>query len=742
MPKNRITRPRTTLANAHLPPPTRTPKRTPKRTSTVLLPLGASLFMASAGTAYAQQAPATPPAATKDSALPEVKVTGKRDRESTGYNPGTSAVGKFEQDLKDIPQSVTVVPEQLIHDRNADTLKEALRNVAGLTFNAGEGGRIGDNITLRGYSAVGDLFLDGMRDMAQYNRETFHLQQIDVLRGSASMLFGRGSTGGIINQVTKRPELYDRYEANLTLGSHDYKRVTGDFNKKLGENSALRVNVMGTGTDSFRDIVEQKRWGIAPSVSFGIGTKNELTLAYFQLKEKNIPDYGVPFFQERPLNVALNTFYGLSTDFEKNDTKIATATYTHRFSNDTQLKTQLRKADYQRDLWVTAPRLAGAPAVILPTTVINRGRPARGGDEHTLTAQSDFTSKFDALGMKHQFLAGVELLREKAHRYTLTGPVANPATTVASPNASPALPANYFNITKTADNYYQANSYAFYVQDMIEFAPKWKLLLGARRDTMKADYQRPLPAGPLTRKDNVWSYRTGLIYQPTVESAYYISYGTSFNPSAELYQLDDRSTNTPPEKNRNIEAGAKWDLFGGDLALRTAVFRSEKTNERNTDVASPNLFLLSGRRHTDGVEVEAAGRVTAQWEVFGAVAFMRAKIDEASFQQANTQGKRPVNTPSYTASLWSTYKLAGALQGWKVGGGIEMVGLRYATATNTNALPRYARVDALVEYGRDNWALKLNVFNLYNKKYYEGVYTAHTTPGTPRAFQVTGTLKF
>lgn len=718
-----------------------------------LTPLGAGIvaaacFSLGSELAFAQTAaeaanPAAKPAATKDQALPEVNVRGARDREAIGYNPGTTSVGKFQQELKDIPQSVTVVPEQLMHDRNADTLKEALRNVAGLTFNAGEGGRIGDNITLRGYSAVGDLFLDGMRDMAQYNRETFNLEQVDILRGSASMLFGRGSTGGIINQVSKRPDLIDRHEVNFTAGSYDYKRLTGDFNKKLGDNVAVRVNVMGIDTDSFRNAVDQKRYGFAPTISFGIGTKNELTLSYYKLKDDNTPDYGVPFFNGRPLNVPVKTFYGMANaDFEKNDTKIATATYIHRFSNDTQFKSQLRKADYQRDLWAVAPRLVAGVTTILPTTVITRQRQARGSDEHTLTSQNDFTTKFDLGGMKHQVLAGVEFLREKAHRYTLTSAAANPNTTVGDPNPFPALAANYFNITKTGDNYYTANSVGVYAQDMIEFLPKWKLLLGARWDRMTADYNRPAPAGPLTRSDKVWSYRTGLIWQPDAVQTYYVSYGTSFNPSAELYQLDDRSTNTPPEKNRNLEAGAKWDLFEGDLALRTAIFRSEKTNERNTDVASPTLFLLSGKRHTSGVELEAAGRITKQWEVFSAIALMKANIDSASFQQANTQDKRPINTPSYTMSLWSTYKLAGDLQGWKVGGGLEMVGLRQANATNTAAVPRYTRWDALVEYSKDWWAVKLNVLNLLNKDYYEGVYQGHTVPGAKRTVQITGTLKF
>ncbi|MBC7501244.1 MAG: TonB-dependent siderophore receptor [Herminiimonas sp.] len=678
---------------------------------------------------------------TADVTLSPVTVRDARDREQLGYQGDKTRVGKTLQLTKDIPQSVTVVSEQLIRERNANTFKEALRNVAGLTFNAGEGGRIGDNITLRGYSAVGDLFLDGIRDIAQYNRETFNLQQIDILRGSASMLFGRGSTGGVINQVSKVAKPVDVNEVALTVGSDNYKRLVADFNKVLTPDLSFRLNLMDTKTDSFRDGVGQSRWGVAPTLTWGAGTADEVSLAYYHLKENNVPDMGVPYFNGRPLDVPINRFYGLSkADYERNETGIATATYTHLFDNDSSIRTIIRHADYERDLRGTAPRLAAGTTSITDGTIVNRQRQARGGNEKTLALQSDYTTKFNLGGMKHEALAGLEYLEERATRFTNSSSVANPATNVGSPNADPVLPANFYDaFTRTAYNAYDGRTISVYGQDTIEFAPQWKLLLGARHDSMKADYNRPAPAGPLSRNDNVWSYRTGLMFQPIKLTTYYLSYGSSFNPSAEAYQLDSRTANTDPEKSRNIEAGAKWELLNGDMSVRTAVFRSEKTNERNTDLSSPNIAVLSGRRHTDGVELEAVGRITPAWEVFGNLALMRAKIDEASADQAGTKGLTPINTPEYTFSLWSTYKLGG---GWKVGGGLEGVGARFANANNINVVPSYKRVDALVEYAVKAYALKLNVFNLFNEKYYEGVYAGHVLPGTPRTMQLTLSTKF
>ena len=675
--------------------------------------------------------------------LPAVEVKDAREQQSSGYQGGKTTIGKTSQLPKDIPQSVTLVTEQLMKDRAADTFREALRNVAGLTFNAGEGGRIGDNITLRGYSAVGDLYLDGLRDIAQYNRETFNLHQIDILRGSASMLFGRGSTGGVINQVSKTPFPGNRNDVALTLGSNHYKRAVADLNRAIGDNVSMRINLMKTDADSDRDGVEQSRWGVAPSLRFGAYTNDDVTLSYYYLKEHNIPDYGVPYFEGRPLNVPVNRFYGLANaDYERNATGIATATHVHKWNEDTSLKTVLRQAGYARDLRATAPRLVGAPATITDGTLVNRQRQARGADENTWTLQSDFTTKAKTGRLEHELVAGFEYVHEKSHRWTNSSALVNPTTTVGNPNPNPLLPAGFDeSFSRTADNHYKARTYGLYAQDVVAVAPAWKVALGARWDDFSADYDRPLAdGGPLARRDRVWSTRGGVMFQPRDDVTYYVSYGTSFNPSAELYQLDARAVNTPPEKGRNVEAGIKWELFDGDLSLRTALFRSEKTNERNTDLSvSVERNLLSGKRHTDGIEVEATGQITPNWLVFGAVAAMNAKIDEATGQQLNTLGRVPVNTPKHTYALWTTYALGG---GWKIGGGVDGAGLRYGQNANTTAAPPYARWDALIEYDAKLYTVKLNALNLFDRDYYEGVYAGHVIPGVKRSFQVTLSSRF
>ena len=697
-----------------------------------------SLLMTS-HSAWAQ----TPAESTATERLPTVVIEGEgnKTREQVGYKAEKTRVGKTAQDPKDIPQAVTVVTQQLMHEKNATTLREALRNVAGVTFNAGEGGRIGDNITLRGYSAVSDLYLDNMRDVAQYNRDTFNLEQVDVLKGSSSMLFGRGSTGGVINQVSKTAKPVAMHEVNVTGGSNDYRRVTADLNTPITDNVAFRLNFMNLDAKSFRTGVDQKSTGVAPTLSIGAGTDDEWNLSYYYLNTDNTPDFGVPYFQNAPLNVPIERFYGMANaDYEQNKTGIATASYQKMFSNGATWKTTVRHAEYDRSLRGTAPRLAQGTSVITDSTVINRSRQSRGATEKTLGLQSDFNHAFDTGSVRHELIAGVEVLNEKATRWNNVSSIANPATTVAGGDLYPTLPANFNDsFTQAFQGAYKGNTYSAYVQDVMQFAPKWKFMAGLRYDRMSADYTNAQNLS-YNRTDKEFSSRFGLIYAPNDAGMVYASYSTGFNPSAELYQLDPRGTNTPPEKTRNIELGTKWNLLDNRLAVRASLSRSEKTNERNTDLAEPDIYLLSGKRHTDAFELEASGRLTDKWELYANYAHMRAKIDQGVGTSAANVGNTPANTPKNTFSVWTTYKVMPDL---KLGLGVEGVSSRFTADTNTTKIDGYRRVDAMIEYNfNKNLTAKLNVFNLLNKRYYEGIYRGHVVPGTSRAAQLNLTMKF
>ncbi|MFM9913226.1 MAG: TonB-dependent receptor domain-containing protein [Methylophilaceae bacterium] len=710
--------------------------------------------------------------ATPDTQLPTVQVNSQREQEADGYQATKTRVGKVLEDPQDIPQALTSVTKSLMHDQQVASLREALRNVSGLTFNAAEGGRSGDNMMLRGFYTFGDIYLDGIRDTAQYNRETFNLEQVDVLRGSAAMLFGRGQAGGVINQVSKTPKLGDSNVISGTVGEESYRQFTADFNKKLGETVVIRLNVMDRDEENKRenpvtgDHPELKRQGLALSLGFGLETDRELILSHIHTKTRDNPDYGVRFnntdgntnataalsaITRSPTTViADDTFFGNSNTFDDSDTAISTAVYTHKFSPVTEWRTQIRLADYERAYWAKTPS-----STLLPTANASAGgNQTRSSDYKTTTVQSDFNTKLDVLGMQHTLLGGVEYLYEKSFRTTLRDLDPTAGFLFAADQLSTAVP-----------NTFKGNSYSVYGQDSMAFLPQWDLLLGTRHDKMDANYSS---ATSPQLSYGEWSYRTALSYHQSPTSHYYVSYSNSFSPTADLYQLT--VVPLPPERSNTLELGAKWLLLDGDLSFCAALYRTDKDWERNTDLDS-TATILTKKRRTDGFELELAGHVTDNWEVFSGLALMDARILEVA-QNVNATtgvitnadprlvGQRARNTPTATFNLWTTYKLNGY---WKVGGGVEAKGARYGynptqTAAqdsvgtgffrdgtfNPNRAPGYARWDAMLAYEEQKWAVRLNVKNVFDKQYYDALYDngAFVVPGNGRTAILSAEFKF
>ncbi len=733
-----------------------------------------------AGVALAEEAvplieKKAPVTETKAEELDEVNVKSSKEKQKDGYQATKTRVGKTLQDPHDIPQAVTTVTNQLMHDQQVGSLREALRNVSGLTFNAAEGGRAGDNFMLRGFYSFGDIYLDGVRDTAQYNRETFNLEQVDVLRGSAAMLFGRGQAGGVINQVSKMAELNDNNMISGSLGNYDYHQFTGDFNKKLTDTAAVRVNVMDRHDETYRtnpsdgDRPETDRKGVAVSFGAGIGTENEFFLNHIYTQTRDVPDFGIRFdVDKRPLSESANgrtdkTFWGNSDNFDDSDTRMTTAIFTHKFNDDTQLRTQIRDADYKRGYW------AKTPGTVLPTDN-NKigGNVTRKMHYETFNVQSDFSTELDLAGMKHEVLAGAEYLKEENYRNALApiNPVTGAPYTVTGAALTAAIAANgvtynrhIASLTATPAKF-DADNYAVYVQDTVEVVKDWKVLFGMRRDELRSQYSS-VTSPKLSYGEN--SYRAGLSWQPTDVAHYYAAWSDSFSPTADLYQLTVAPQ--PPERSKTFEVGTKWLFMDGDLAFRTALYTSTKDWERNTDLESTSAILTKKRR-TNGLELEATGKLTEDCEVFAGVSFMDAEILEVAeninattgaitVADARFKGVRPRNTPAATFNFWTTYALTNA---WRVGGGIEAKGERTAYqpgATNGGAVfagggfhpnyaPGYARVDAMVAYEQPKWAVRMNVKNLLDKEYYDAVYDngGLVTPGNGRQAIVTTEFKF
>ena len=712
-----------------------------------LLPLGA-LMLAASVSAWAQSLPAETP---DSKTLAPVTVTGTRNRAAQTYQSGVTSVGKMPLAAKDIPQSLTIVNEKLLHDQGKDNLKSALENVVGITFEAAEGGRVGDNIRLRGFSAAGDIYLDGMRDIAQYNRDTFNIDRVEVLRGAASMLFGRGSTGGVINQVNKQPRLITEHEVNATIGTQGYQRLQGDFNFKLAGDAALRINAMTTDSHGRGDIAgaQTHRRGLALDYRWGIGTADEFQVSYSHLHYNDRPDWGFAWLNDRPAPSPTNKFwYGLDSDFQNDKADVLTLSHTHRWADGSSLKTAVRDGYYSRAMWATQSSFAAGTTIfnLNPNTVVTRRTNAKSGEEHHSFFQIDYITSAHWFGLKNSILVGGEYAVENSSRSTYPNIAATKApTTVGNPNSA-GLSSNLVDRFATR---FKATTLGLYVQDTIELTPHWKLVGGLRVDRFAGDYDRSgnaLPNNtPLSRSDTLLSKRLGLMYQPTQEVSYYAAYGTSFNTSGDLYQFDPQTANTPPESSRNIEIGAKWELLDGDLSLRTALARTDKYNERNTDIdTANNSFLLSGQRHTDALEFEVAGRINPQWDVFAGLGFLRAVIDKSGSNAAGQAevGKNPGLSPTRQATLFTTYRIADK---WRIGGGLTAVSQNKPanSVTSTNRAPGYAKVDALLEYATNQGnTVKLNIDNLFDKVYFNSLYRGFAAPGLERSVRVTLTSKF
>ena len=727
-----------------------------------LLPLGA-LLLAGSMSAMAQQAGADTEKTLK---AVVVKERAEAAEGKDALRATTTSIGKGKQALRDIPQSVTVVTEKLVDDRNLDTLKDVLHNTAGVTFQAAEGGE--EDIRLRGFSlaTTGDIFVDGLRDPAFYERDTFNSDRIELLRGSASMLFGRGSTGGAVNQVSKQPRAIDESEVSTTLGSHNYRRITGDFNLQTGENAALRINAMATKADNNGAGSSIDKKGIAATYRFGIGTADEFSLGLYDLQNNNGMNYGIPWIKPTSTAAATGTsiinkfdpsaYYGLASDYNAGSAEYLTASHTHRFQDDSELKTSIRKGRFERDQRANTVRLAAGTGLnnLSDATVLNRSAKLKIQDLDALYVQSDYSRKFEALGYKHELLAGIDLADEKKNVYRASGSTSNTPTKVGTPDDGVSV--NESLRTLSISSAFQANNLGVYVQDMVQVAPHWKVLAGLRYDSMRGTFDNVSAAGIITSSYQQTiadvSKRVGVLYQPNEFSSYHFSYGTSFNTSADTYsygtsndpKVQAQYANTDPEQSRNIEIGAKLDTADRRFTTRLAIFQSTKFNERNTDPDSAaTALLLSGQRHTTGFEIDITGRLTDKWEVYGSYMWMpTAVIDVAAptAQAGEKQGERPALTPVHSGTVWTTYQLTPQL---RVGSGINF---RSEQAPNRNPgwlAPGFATVDLMSEYKFDErYTVKANLSNVANKLYADALYTGHYVPGAGRMAQVTLNVKF
>ncbi|MGE0593524.1 MAG: TonB-dependent siderophore receptor [Vicinamibacterales bacterium] len=660
-----------------------------------------------------------------------------------GRVPQASASPKFNQPLRDVPQTIAVIPSSVIQSQGAASLRDVLRNVPGITFQAGEGGGglPGDSFTLRGFSAGNDMFVDGVRDVGGYSRDAFNLEQVEVAKGPSAAIAGRGATGGAINQVTKNPLAADLYAGSLALGNASYQRGTFDINRQVGgadSTTAVRLNAMwfDTGVPG-RDVVENSSWGVAPSVGFGLGGPTQVTLKYQHLSQDNVPDYGLPWgsypgfptgaFQATPA-VDQSNFYGLRNyDFEDIRSDIATVEVAHRLNNRFTLRNISRYNDNDRNSAITAPRPP------------NRQLQRRTMSNDNLANQLSVTGTVAAPGQQHDLVFGVDVSRERTANQNSAQNINQPQTDLVRPNPSDLplgpMPANSGNPSETRLG--QVGAYAF---DTVRLGSHWEVTGGARVDVVDAAYAlTTLATGEVTRadrSDTMVSWRGGVVYKPREAGSIYVGYGTSFNPSVDAgntgagFGTTATSANSPnlePEQSRNVELGAKWELGQGRLALNGAVFRTEKTNARTRNLNS-EPFILGGRQRVQGIELGISGTIAPRWTAYAGYAFMDSSIARSA--NGDEEGNNLTLTPENTFNVWSTYELP---MGLTVGGGAQYMDAVFRNTTNTTRVPSYWLLSSLVSYRvNERLTMRLNGQNLTDERFVDRVGGGHYIPGPRR----------
>ena len=666
------------------------------------------------------------------------------------------ALSKIPTPLVDTPQSITAIPKNVLADQGVSTLRDTLRNAPGISLAAGEGATQGDNLTIRGFTAQDDIFLDGMRDIGNYYRDPFNYEQVDVLEGPAGVEFGRGSTGGVINQESKAPELHPFITVDGEGGTDLTRRFTADINEplpQLADGMAFRLNVMGHDSGiAQRDVVTNRRYGVAPTLAMGLNSPMRLTFSYFHFTEDDIPDYGLPWYFGSPAPVPRHNYYGFSDrNFLRTDVDMGGMKIEHDLGSHGLIRNFVRYGNYQRKWQITEPQVNNAstgpitPETPLDQVKVNRNQLAGQSVETSFWDQADVTLTGKLFGIRQTGVVGIEGGKETSD------PIRTMYTNAAGLNTVPLTnlldPDPYQEFSGTASPksnvHTTAHSFGAYVLDTFELGRQWELSGGARWDRFDAAYNAVnyafnsngaligTPVSFIQPLDKP-TWRGALVYKPRSNGSIYFDYGTSFDPSAEGLALTQATAATPPEENNTYEAGSKWDLNNGRFTARAALFRTTKLNAREPNPNDSSIDVLAGTQRVEGAEIGVQGHVTDRWELLSSYTFLHSEVVSSKYYPAAV-GQPLNNVPENLFNLWTEYRLTPRIE---IGGGGNFVDSRTAnTATLTpttivESAPGYWIFNAMGKYDiTERMSFQVNVNNLFDRFYFDELHPGHVIPG-------------
>jgi len=733
----------------------------------------------------------TPASATgTPTQLPTVNVTATR----TPYKVNAVQSPKFTQLLLDTPQTINVIGKEIIQQQGATTLTEALRNSPGVgTFYVGENGATstGDAIYMRGFDTSGSIFVDGVRDLGSVSRDVFNIEQVEVTKGPDGTEYGRTAPTGAVNMVSKQPGLTDRVSTSLSYGSGDHERVTADWNDAVGEHAAFRLNVMGQKSGvAGRDNVAHNRWGIAPSLAFGLGTPTTVYISYLHVNQNNVPDGGVPtiglpgFSSPDPARLFLadappvdpSNFYGTDADHDRVNADMFTVIARHDFEDGATLHDTLRWGSTHQDYLLTS-YMGSSDRLLTPdpddpsTWTIARSNPTfKDQTNRILTNQTNLTASFDTGGMRHDLSTGIELTREEIGTGG-TGALDDSSWTPANlyrpdPNTATGLVIGDTGAWSRG----RTDTAAAYLFDTLHFSDHWLATVGARLDNYSTDFHSVLPCGtsrrapacgsnpigtPVPAVDadkggNLYGYKLGVVYKPAERGSVYANFAVSAEPpggdnlalSASTSSVDNPIFD--PQRARTTEVGTKWDVFDGQLRLTAAMYRTVVTNLVVQDPVDLQYYQV-GRQRVQGIELGAIGQITRHWAVSSGYTIMDAKVTRGTSLAQNGSNDLPY-TPKSAFTAWSTWQLPHHITigaGARYSGGMQR---GYDGALGTPAFTEaYWVFDAMASYAITRHAmLQLNVYNLFDKDYVAAINKSgyRYTPGAPRSALLTLNIRY